>query len=353
MRECCSRLETVGWRETPKSGPLFYADVGLNVLDWLPFTVRKYRSRALSRRLGELLTSGGYDLFVCDFLQPSINCLALPFRPKLLFQHNVETTIRRQLATYAPNPLARAYLRQDAVKLQSFERRAAQAFDHCIMVSAEDCGTMARLHGVMHTSAIPTGVDLEFFGPAPETGVEPSIAFLGSMDMLANQDAVLFFVREVLPLIRRTIPAALTVIGRNPPPAIARLTERLPITVTGTVGDVRPLVASAQVLVVPLRIAGGTRLKIFEAMAMGKAVVSTTRGAEGLPVRDGVDIVLADGAPAFADAVVRLLRSPDERRRIGDAGRRLVANNHGWDTAAGRFAEICAEVVARHGARAR
>ena len=147
-----------------------------------------------------------------------------------------------------------------------------------------------------------------------------------------------YFVREVLPRIRQVEPdASLSIIGRSPTPAVSRLAETAGIDVTGRVDDVRPYIADGSVYVVPLRIGGGTRLKIFEAMSMGKAVVSTTVGAEGLPVTPGRDIVIADEPARFAKAVVHLIRDAAARRRIEAEARRVVVDRYDWSAVAQDF----------------
>jgi glycosyltransferase involved in cell wall biosynthesis len=214
------------------------------------------------------------------------------------------------------------------------------------MVSDEDCRTMQTEYGATDAVAIPTGVDLDYFSPAAD-GMEPDIVFVGSMDWLPNQDAVTYFVSQILPRIRRVVPATFTVVGRNPPESVRQHATSPYVRVTGTVDDVRPFVARAQVFVVPLRTGGGTRIKIFEAMAMGKSIVSTSVGAEGLPVTHGRDILLADDPDAFATHVIQLLQQPETRRRLGHLGRQLVASRFTWDAAAARFSEVCLEVVQR------
>jgi len=350
MRACCSTLETVPWSEVPKFTPRFYGELAACLFSPLPYTVWKYRSAPMQRRVAQLLKSGHYDLLLCDFLQPAINCVDITFGPRILFQHNVEAMIGDRQTQHEVNPLARLYLRQDALKLRRFERRATHAFDRCIMVSEEDCRVMQSAYGAVNTSSIPTGVDIEFFAPPevePRTG---EIAFIGSMDWLPNQDAVEYFVAQVLPLIRRSVPdVTFVVVGRNPSASIRALANDRSVRVTGTVDDVRPHVARAQVCVVPLRVGGGTRIKIFEAMAMNRAVVSTTVGAEGLPVTHGENIGLADSPAAFAAEVVRLLQDRAARERMADAGYRLVRQGFSWDAAADRFSEICVEVVRQGG----
>jgi glycosyltransferase involved in cell wall biosynthesis len=159
---------------------------------------------------------------------------------------------------------------------------------------------------------------------------------------------MLFFVREVLPLIRQKEPAAtLSIVGRAPTPAVERLGSEVGIEVTGRVDDVRPHMAKGAVYIVPLRIGGGTRLKIFEAMAMGKAVVSTTIGAEGLPVRDGEHVRIVDDPRAFADAVLRLFQNNVERQRLGQHARQLVVDRYDWSAAAGELEEALVDVRLR------
>ena len=350
MQACCSRLETVDWNESAKGTPRFYADVLKNVLSPKAFTVAKYDSPDMRRRIARLVERDSYDVLIADFLQPSINMLDTPFFPKILFQHNVESVIRRRQLTAAGNPLLKAYLYWDWVRLNRFEARAAGTFDHCIMVSEQDCRTMQELYGVTNTSAIPTGVDVEYFKPREPEAPGHHLVFTGSMDWFPNEDAIRFFVAEVLPLVRRKLTVTAWIVGRNPTESLLSLAQaHEDVRVTGTVPDVRPFIDRAGVYIVPLRIGGGTRIKIFEAMAMGKAIVSTTIGAEGLPVTNGANIVLEDTAEGFASKVIELLENPERRRQIGEAARALVVDHYTWDVAARRFTDICESVRANGG----
>src|SRR5207247_2561020 len=170
------------------------------------------------------------------------------------------------------------------------------------------------------------------------------------MDWLPNEDAIRYFTEQILPLIKQRLPdVTLTVVGRNPYPALLDLSQRdSSVIVTGRVGDVRPYMERAAAYVVPLRIGGGTRLKIYEAMAMGKAVVSTSIGAEGLPVRDGVDLLLADTPQAFANAVVRVLTDPELADRLGAHAARTVRERFTWGKVAECFVEICQRCLREH-----
>lgn len=350
MRACCTRLETVPFVDRPKGSPGFFMELARNLVSSQAFTIAKYDSPAMRQTLADLLRDEPYDVLVCDFLHPSTNVLSTSVVPKILFQHNVESVIRQRHYQTAANPLLKAYLYWDWLRLKRFEGEAARAFDHCIMVSEQDSETMRQLYGVRTSSPIPTGVDVEYFQPCEPEAPGHNIVFTGSMDWFPNEDAVGYFVRDVLPRIQQQLDVTFWVVGRTPSEAVRRLGREHPnVRVTGTVDDVRPYIDRAGVYVVPLRIGGGTRIKIFEAMAMAKPVVSTTIGAEGLPVSHGDNVILADEAARFASEVVRLLNTPAERRRIGDAARVLVVERYTWDVAARRFSDICEAV--RTGAR--
>ena len=342
MGEVCERLETVP-RTDPAKGTLrFYADAARYVVDPMPYAVAKYRSTAYASRVRELLATGRFDAVVCDFLPPVVNLPAALPCPSILFTHNVEAEIWRRHAETAANPISRRLLTWQWQRMLRFERAALERFDLVVAVSDADGDTFERLYpGALRSPVhvVNTGVDTRYFAPLPEPPARRAhIVFTGSMDWLPNEDGMTWFVRDILPLIRRAEPeATLSIIGRSPTPAVRRLAEEGGVEVTGSVDDVRPHVAAGSVYIVPLRIGGGTRLKIFEAMGMGKAVVSTTIGAEGLPVTDGSDLVLADEPAAFAASVVALMRDGDRRRRMAIAARRLVVERYDWSAVAQDF----------------
>ena len=349
MRACCAQIETFPFHETQKFTLPFYRELAANLATPVPYVVQKYQQPALRARLGELLRSQAFDLLLCDFLQPSLNLIDLPFAPRVMFAHNVESVIFQRHYQERRLGLGKAYLYLQWRKLLAYEARAAHWFDHNIMVSANDVATMDRLYQAKNCSAIPTGVDADYYQPGVQEAPGHEIVFTGSMDWLPNVDGITWFAAEVLPLLRRELPVKVWLVGRQPSPAVLSLAARHPeIEVTGTVDDVRPFIARSRVYIVPLRIGGGTRMKIFEAMAMGKPVVSTRVGAEGLPVVDGQHLALADDPADFAGRVLALLRDPDRRRALGAAGRKLVAENFSWDEVARRFSAICARVVAEH-----
>ena len=202
-----------------------------------------------------------------------------------------------------------------------------------------DAAKILELYGVQRVAAVPTGVDVAYFQPTAEAQPATDLVFVGSMDWMPNIDGAVWFVNEVLPLIRRKMPdCSLGVVGRTPGREVTELAERESrIRITGTVADVRPWLWESKVSIVPLRIGGGTRLKIYEGMAARTPVVSTTVGAEGLDITPGENILIADEPEAFAEACVRLLNDGNERRRLADAAWQHVETKHSWEAAAVQF----------------
>jgi sugar transferase (PEP-CTERM/EpsH1 system associated) len=343
MGQVCSRLETIARTDTAKGTWRFHADVAKYLLDPAPYAVAKYRSADYRARVEQLFATEHFDALVCDFLPPVVNLPdALPCA-SVLFTHNVEAEIWRRHAEHASRPVSRRLLAQQWRRMLRFERGALARFDLVLAVSDTDRQTFERLYprtlrAPIHV--VQTGVDTSFFTPHAGTPDRAHIVFTGSMDWLPNEDGMVYFCREILPRIRHAEPdATFSIVGRSPTPAVRRLAEVHNVEVTGRVADVRPHVARGAVYVVPLRIGGGTRLKIFEAMAMGKAVVSTTVGAEGLPVTSGRDVMIADDPAQFAETVVYLMRNATARQAIEAAARRLVVERYDWSAVALDFEE--------------
>ena len=281
---------------------------------------------------------------VCDFLAPAVNVPVKVRCPAILFQHNVEAMIWKRHYEVQTNPVKKAYLYSQWRKMRAFEQAACRRFDSVVAVSREDRDFMVEHYGALNTFDVPTGVDTDFFRPTGKVQCVPhSMVFTGSMDWLPNEDAIRYFTEQIMPQIKQQLPdATLTVVGRNPYPALLELSRRDPsIVVTGRVDDVRPYMEQAAAYVVPLRIGGGTRLKIYEAMAMEKPIISTTVGAEGLPVRDGVELLLADDPQAFAAAVVRVLSEGSLATNLGAQAAATVRDRFGWDKVAESFEKAC------------
>jgi sugar transferase (PEP-CTERM/EpsH1 system associated) len=347
--EYCHDLVTVSFHSRAKRSLGFYGELLANLVSPLPYAIAKYRVPAFTDAIRS--TARDADVVVCDFLVPSVNVPDDLAAPVILFQHNVEAQIWQRHAEHARGPLARAYMREQWRRMRNFEGRACARFDHVIAVSNEDATLLQREYALDAVSAIPTGVDTEYFTPAaraPRSGAE--LVFTGSMDWLPNEDAMTWFVAEVFPRIVARVPdVRLSIVGRTPSPVVRVLGERhANVTVTGSVPDVRPYLERGAIFVIPLRIGGGTRLKVFEAMAMGIPVVSTRVGVEGLPIQDEAEYLAADDAAAFATSVVRLLQDPAAAAALAARAAARVRNEFGWDEVARRFGEICARTAATH-----
>jgi sugar transferase (PEP-CTERM/EpsH1 system associated) len=344
--EYCHDLVRVPYTEPERRTAAFWVDLARNLLSPLPYAIGKYHSPAMRSVITDRVASGAVDLLVCDFLMPAQNVPDQLSCSTVLFQHNVEASIWRRHAEVQTSRLARAYFTRQFRRMEQFEREQCRRFDVVVAVSEEDAEALRMQYDVPRVRAIPTGVDTTAFAPADSSLAEPGrIVFVGAMDWMPNEDGIQWFAGEVLPRIRQQVRGAnLTIVGRNPGPAVRRLADAGDaITVTGTVPNVRPYLEAASLVVVPLRVGGGTRLKIYEAMSMDRPVVSTTIGAEGLPLAEAEHIIRADDPAAFAAACVRLLQAPGEAWRMARAGGEYVRSSFGWDRVAGEFAQLCAE----------
>lgn len=313
-----------------------------------PYAVTKFTSARVKSLISQWDQQQRFDVLVCDFLSASLNFEKSLRTPVVLFQHNVESALWQRQAKHEANVFKRLAFKIESAKMSAYERAAVRRFRHVIAVSDHDRELMSAMTDKSRISVVPTGVDLAEYGaltkkPRPQND-EPNVLFLGSMDWEANIDGVDFFCRDVWPAVKAAVPAAkFWVVGRNPPPRIVTRASDS-IVVTGRVDSVLPYLHDAAVFVVPLRIGGGTRLKIYEAMAAGKASVSTTIGAEGLDVHHADDILLADDAESFAAAVVDLLRNDEKRSRLGENAARLAAQ-YDWAIISQRFENILAQAA--------
>jgi glycosyltransferase involved in cell wall biosynthesis len=345
----CQRVISLPYTVPKRGSRTFPLAVARSWFSRYPVDLWKWRVADLRRQVEALIDAGDVDLCIADFLFAAVNVPTDRRTPVVLFEHNVEYQIWQRLAALERRPWLRPLFELEWRKLRAREADACLAADLTIAVSDDDRRRLEDLAPGIRAAAIPTGVDTDYFQPETNAERPAHLVFSGSMDWHPNEDAVVYFADTILPRIRADLPGTtFTVVGRNPTARLRAHAERAGITVTGTVDDVRPFIAEASVYVVPLRAGGGTRLKIFEALAMARPVVSTTVGAEGLGIGPGRHYVAADDPVAFAEAVVSLLRDETRRRAIGDAGRRLVETCYAWPTIARVFEQRCEEVVAEH-----
>jgi glycosyltransferase involved in cell wall biosynthesis len=310
-----------------------------------PYAVTKFTHPAVQKTLVSWLADGRFDVAVCDFLSASLNFPRLLATPTVLFQHNVESSLWQRMAATEPNLVKKLSFIIESAKMTRYERASLARFHHVIAVSDHDRQQMLTMDPSCEIAVVPTGVDTHKFTVAPaSTTNPPRIVFTGSMDWEPNIDAVDYFCQQIWPRVLAEFPNAIfQIVGRNPHAKVQRLASDS-VQVTGTVPSVEDFLRNATVVVVPLRIGGGTRLKIFEAMAMGKALVSTSIGAEGLEVQSGRDLLLADDASSFSDAILLLLRDASLRRKYEQAAVRM-ASQFDWSRIVLQFADVLRKAI--------
>src|SRR5579862_5903837 len=316
-REYAQEVVAVPFRPPPKSGAGLTVALLRNLLSPLPYAVARYHSPALREQVKRLAASA--DLIVCDFLFPSLNVPDQLPAPAVLFQHNVEAKIWERYVSVPQHPLRRAYFRLQWQRMRRHEARECRRFAHVVAVSALDAEIIRRKYAVTSVDFVPTGVDLEYFSSSPPQPRESrELVFVGSMDWMPNDDGIRWFASEVFTRVQHRVKdVRLVVVGRSPSQGLRELASRnQAIEVTGTVADVRPYLQRATLSVVPLRVGGGTRLKIYEAMAMGVPVVATAIGAEGLPLRNGEHLLIADTPDEQVSAICTLLADPARAARL-------------------------------------
>jgi glycosyltransferase involved in cell wall biosynthesis len=303
--------------------------------DWAPAMIRLLRD--LIRRTpfdavhADQLWMAPYALWVQQAMVPGRKPLTV------LDQHNAVYLIPARLAEHEHNPLKRALLALEARKLARFERATCRQFDGVAWVTHEDhaalqCQLPAAQATVPKAAMIPICVNPQEEPVIVRPAGGRRVTFLGGLHWPPNAEGIVWFAREVWPAVQQQVPdALLTVIGKEPPPALQAAT--IPhLHVTGYVDDPTPLLAETAVFIVPLHAGGGMRVKILDAWTWGLPIVSTTIGAEGIAIRPGENILIADAAPAFAEALIRLLQNPTQAETIAQAGRAWVERHYNWRT---------------------
>lgn len=328
------------------------AAIGSALVSTRPFGEIAHRSATYRQRVRDIVRSEPPSVIHVDtvalaqFVDPAWSI------PKVLTHHNVESSLMARRARVQSNWLARRVLLREAAKLEEVERRASADFDVNIMMSDADAATLRASVPKARTIVVPNGVDTAYFTPVSDGADEqPSLIYTGGLNMFANRDAVLHFLSNIWPLIKQRSPQVRFVaIGQDPPRELREFALRDPnVVVTGFVDDIRPHVRRAAVYVVPLRVGGGTRLKVLDAMAMGKAIVSTSIGCEGLAVNDGEHLRKADTADEFAATVAGLLQDQPARRALGAAARALVEREYAWPISGERLMESYRAAVESRG----
>lgn len=323
----------------------------LDLLHRLPVSVTADHSAVGAAAVAQAAAQR-FDLFVFDFVHAAVLRPPQLAGASLCFTHNVEAEILQRHAQQDQRAWMRPVWHHQYRKMRRFEAQALAQFTSVVAVSERDAAFFRREYRLPRVETIPTAVDLDYFSyqePSLQAAATPpTVSFTGSMDSAANVGGVRFFLESVWPLVLKRQPQArFVVVGRNPPAALTALGARLPgVSFTGAVPDVRPHVRASQVAVISLQVGGGTRIKAFEAMAMGVPVVSTALGIEGLDVRDGEHFVQADAPEAMAQALLALLGDAPRRQQLARAARALVESRFGAAVASAVFERACLQAVA-------
>lgn len=295
-----------------------------------PFVALKYYQNEMRRTIQGILRSERIDLVHVDMLPVAVYLDYFLGIPVVLNAHNVETLLLARQVENERSAVKRFYLRAQQEKLQRFECMVANRVNHVITCSENDREGFTSFANGTPVTVVPNGVDVDYFSPSNVIEeVDDKIVFVGGLNWFPNVDGLKWFDEMVLPLIIRKRPAVrIHVIGRCEQNFVA--THREHFLLEGLVPDIRPHLESASVVIVPLRVGGGTRLKILDAMSMSKAIVSTTVGAEGLGASDGANLVVRDDARDFAEGVIQLIENRAMRERIKYEAREFVMRSFQW-----------------------
>ncbi len=327
----CERVITT---QLPDRAAAVVRRLAIGLVRGMPFIQGLHYDPSLARHLRTLTSQNTYDIIQVEFSFMAPYLAAVSPRSgakKVLSMHNIESLRFARELQFAPPRTRRLALLSDHLLFRSWEERCLQSFDGVMAVSESELAWIRQHAPAAMVALVPNGVDVDYFSTESVSGSSRSIVFSGLMNYPPNIDAAVWFCDAVLPLVQREHPdVCFKIVGDKPDRVVLALGERNGVQVTGRVSDVRPHLSDCVASVVPLRSGGGTRLKILEAMAMRRPVVSTLLGAEGLEVTPGFDILLGSTAQELASHVCSLLTDGELRTRLGRAGRRLVETKYDW-----------------------
>jgi len=313
-----------------------------------PSSMGYFYSADLARKVRGLLAAQRWDLIFVHCSSVAQYVQHVNDVPKILDFGDMDSQKWLEYANYKPFPLSMGYT-LEGTKMLWAEKRLARRFDLCTATTRAEWQTLESYGTSAVTDWFPNGVDAGFFSPDPATGgayEADTISFIGRMDYYPNQECMARFCKEVWPLLKARRPAMkLLIVGADPSPEMKRLGELPGVTVTGSVPDVRPYIRGSALMVAPLAIARGTQNKILEAMAMGVPVVTSAAAAGGVDAEAEQHFLVADGAQATADAVLRIVQNPAERARLAHAGCERMLSHHAWPSSMRRLDAIIERCV--------
>jgi polysaccharide biosynthesis protein PslH len=329
IRKVCASIEVISHPQMSLSSSGDYLGRFRALLDRLPYAVTRYQSKAMHGRIVQWVEAGRVDAVLSNMPYLVANVPATLPVPLIVNCHNIEHMILRRYLPFERNPLRRAYAWIECRKLERWEKEGCSQASLLLVCSVYDRSVMEKLCPAVPVAVVPNVIDADHYVASDQSN-DPTLLYNGGMDWFPNRDAVEFFVTAILPQLRVLVPGIRFVVaGRNPSEIFRRrFATQSDVEFTGTVPDMRPFISRSSVCVVPLRIGSGTRLKILEAAAMAKPIVSTSLGAEGLDFIPCQEIMIADEPQAFAHAVANLLADAPRRRALGQAARRRVEEQY-------------------------
>lgn len=334
-----------------KSGPVFYARLAANLLSSFPYSAASHQSSAMTKAVEDYAAKYAVDLWQFEWTPYVGTVRGLPAPRKLVVAHNVDSLIWQRYYESEDQPLKRWYVWQQWRKFESFERRVFAEATRVVTVSPEDAAILRDRFEIPRVDVVDNGIDKAYFQSVLRAGDPRQVLFLGSLDWRPNLDALGLLLDQVFPQVRAQEPTArLCIVGRNPPPSLVKHVGTLAnVELHANVADVRPFLAESGVMAVPLRIGGGSRLKILEALATGLPVVSTRVGAEGLSLRPGEDLVVVEKVEQMPSALVDCIRNPERAQVLAQTGRRRVLDLYDWDGLAGKLEHVWEKCLQTNG----
>ena len=341
LKQYCKHVE-VFRIPTDNSKLKWYLLLFFNLFSLMPYSTRRFWSSDMAKAIKRHLKEYSFDVIEIGTIALFPYARLAPGLPKLLIHHNVESELLFRRSKTAGNPLAKIFLALQAYKLKRLEKKALRSFEYHTAVSERDKNVLEKLAPEASISVIDNGVDTDFFRPS-DLPVEPdTLVYAGSMSWYPNAEAMLYFAREIWPRLKADVPSIkMNLIGSHAPQELVHFSKKdANFRLHGFVDDVRPYILNTAVYIVPITVGGGTRLKILDAMAMGKAIVSTSIGCEGIKTTDGENIMIADDPDEFCRKIQLLFSDENLRKRLGAKARLTAEEHYSWKKIAPRLDDI-------------
>ncbi|KPJ61225.1 MAG: hypothetical protein AMJ46_02670 [Latescibacteria bacterium DG_63] len=318
-----------------------------NLFSRMPLVMRKHFKHDYLEQLNRLVRGEKFDLIHCEWTHYGVYTSDLGDHPLFLSSHNVEAMPWERLYVHERNPVKKVLLGLEWRKMVAFEKEVCSRFHHISAVSEDDRKKLMSLYGCESVTIIPNGVDVSYYDFSLREPAGRTLVFSASFDAFVNQDAVRYFMDSIFPRIAEQAPETnVLFLGKDPPLSLRKYTSEK-VSFTGVVADVRPYLSRSSVCIVPIRVAGGSRIKILEAMAAGLPVVSTPEGAEGLDICHGEHVLIAQNETEFAKLALGCMSNRELVEQLCTRARGLVEKNYDWEVIAPRLESAWEETVER------